>query len=312
MSTGSESGLDRHDIAATEKAIRPRIRRTPVVQIEGVDFGLSVSRVSLKLEFLQHSGSFKTRGAFANLLLRDIPKVGVVAASGGNHGAAVAYAAMKLGIPAKIFVPRVASIPNIRRIRDCGAELVIHGERYADALTASEAWVTRSGALAVHAFDQRETLLGQGTIGLELEEQAPSVDTLLVSVGGGGLIGGISAWYARNVKVVGVEPRGSPTLTRALAAGAPVDAEAGESRWIRWGRGAGASRSSRSSSATSPRSFWSTTTQLAERRSFFGKHCASSSNLAEPPPSRRCCPVNIDPKSASMSASSCAAPIPPP
>jgi threonine dehydratase len=227
MSTGSESGLDRHDIAATEKAIRPRIRRTPVVQIEGVDFGLSVSRVSLKLEFLQHSGSFKTRGAFANLLLRDIPKVGVVAASGGNHGAAVAYAAMKLGIPAKIFVPRVASIPNVRRIRDCGAELVIHGERYADALAASEAWVTRSGALAVHAFDQRETLLGQGTIGLELEEQAPSVDTLLVSVGGGGLIGGISAWYARNVKVVGVEPRGSPTLTRALAAGAPVDAEAG-------------------------------------------------------------------------------------
>lgn len=183
--------------------------------------------MSFKLELLQHAGSFKTRGAFANLLMRDIPKVGVVAASGGNHGAAVAYAAMKLGIPAKIFVPSISSPVKIQRIRDYGAELVVGGDRYADALAASEGWAAQSGALAVHAFDQRETLLGQGTIGLELEEQVPDLDTLLVSVGGGGLIGGIAAWYHRRVRVIGVEPEASPTLTKALAAGRPVDAETG-------------------------------------------------------------------------------------
>jgi len=169
--------------------------------------------LSFKLELLQHAGSFKTRGAFANLLMRNIPKAGVVAASGGNHGAAVAYAAMKLGIPAKIFVPSISSPVKIQRIRDCGAELVVGGDRYADALAASEAWVAQSGALAVHAFDQRETLLGQGTIGLELEEQVPDLDTLLVSVGGGGLIGGIAAWYGRRVRVIGVEPEASPRST---------------------------------------------------------------------------------------------------
>jgi threonine dehydratase len=159
--------------------------------------------------------------------MRDIPRVGVVAASGGNHGAAVAYAAMKLGIPAKIFVPSISSPVKIQRIRDYGAELVVGGDRYADALAASEGWAAQSGALAVHAFDQRETLLGQGTIGLELEEQVPDLDTLLVSVGGGGLIGGIAAWYQRRVSVIGVEPEASPTLTKALAAGRPVDAETG-------------------------------------------------------------------------------------
>jgi threonine dehydratase len=179
------------------------------------------------MEFLQHAGSFKTRGAFVNLLARDIPKAGVAAASGGNHGAAVAYAAMRLGIPAKIFVPSISSPAKIRRIRDYGAELVVGGARYDDALAASEAWIARSGALAIHAFDQKETLLGQGTLGLELETQARDLDTLLVAVGGGGLIGGIAAWYARRIRVVGVEPEASPTLTKALAAGRPVDAEAG-------------------------------------------------------------------------------------
>jgi|SRR5215472_5824672 len=219
--------VDRDGIAATEQLIRPRIRRTPVVETDGADFGLGTVRLSFKLEFLQHAGSFKTRGAFANLLLRNIPKAGVVAASGGNHGAAVAYAAMQLGIPAKIFVPAISSPAKIERIRGYGAELVVGGDRYADALVAGEDWSAQSGALAIHAFDQRETLLGQGTVGLELESQIGDLDTLLVAVGGGGLIGGIASWYEGKIRVVGVEPEAAPTLTRALAAGRPVDAEAG-------------------------------------------------------------------------------------
>jgi len=197
------------------------------MRVAGADFGLPVAALTLKLELLQHSGSFKARGAFANLLLRDIPPAGIVAASGGNHGAAVAYAAMKLGIPATIYVPEVASPAKLRRIRDCGANLVVTGERYADALAASEEWRATSDALPIHAYDQAETLLGQGTVGRELEEQAPDLDTLLVAVGGGGLIGGIAAWYAGRLKLVGVEPELAPTLHRALAAGEPVDAPAG-------------------------------------------------------------------------------------
>ena len=189
--------------------------------------GLKPGNLCLKLELFQHSGSFKARGAFANLLTRKVPASGVVAASGGNHGAAVAYAAMTLKVPAKIFVPSVSSPAKVQRIRDYGADLVIEGDRYADALAASEAWVQKTGAMPVHAFDQDETMLGQGTIGIELDEQAPEIDTLLVSVGGGGLIAGIAAWYASRIKVVGVEPFAAPTLTRALEAGHPVDAEAG-------------------------------------------------------------------------------------
>jgi threonine dehydratase len=219
--------IGRNQIAATERLIRPHIRRTPVIAVDGADFGLGARRLSFKLELTQHAGSFKTRGAFANLLMRDVPAAGVVAASGGNHGAAVAYAAMKRGVRAKIFVPGIASPAKIARIRDYGADLVVGGERYAEALAASEAWGAQTGALAVHAFDQNETLLGQGTVGLELEEQVADLDTLLVGVGGGGLIAGIAAWYARKVAVVGVEPEAAPTLTKALAAGAPVDAEAG-------------------------------------------------------------------------------------
>jgi threonine dehydratase len=195
--------------------------------LTGADFGLPAFPLTLKLELFQHAGSFKTRGAFANLLTRAIPAAGVVAASGGNHGAAVAYAAMRLGVPAHIFVPTVASPVKIARIRAYGAELVVGGDRYADALAASQAFAARSGALAVHAFDQEETLLGQGTIALELARQAPDLDTLLVSVGGGGLVGGIAAWCAGTPRVIGVEPETAPTLTRALAAGKPVDAEAG-------------------------------------------------------------------------------------
>ena len=219
--------VNREAIVAVDALIRPHIRRTPVIDVAGADFGFAATAVTLKLELLQHSGSFKARGAFASLLLRDIPPAGVVAASGGNHGAAVAYAAMKRGVRATIFVPEVASPAKLRRIRDCGAELVVTGERYADALAASEAWTARSGALPIHAYDQAETLLGQGTVGLELAEQAPELDTLLVAVGGGGLIGGIAAYYAGRIKLIGVEPELAPTLERALAAGRPVDAEAG-------------------------------------------------------------------------------------
>jgi threonine dehydratase len=218
--------IARAEIAATAAVIRPFLRETPVICTSSSDFSLGNDRLFFKLELLQHSGSFKARGAFANLLTRQIPDAGVVAASGGNHGAAVAYAAMTLGIPAKIFVPSVASPAKTARIRAYGADLVIAGGRYADALEASEEWLARSGALAVHAFDGRETLLGQGTLALEMEHQAP-LDSLLVSVGGGGLIGGIAAWFAGRVKLIGVEPMKAPTLTRALEAGRPVDAEAG-------------------------------------------------------------------------------------
>ncbi|MBR1284025.1 threonine/serine dehydratase [Bradyrhizobium sp. AUGA SZCCT0177] len=214
-------------IAACEKIIRPYIRRTPVIETDGREFGLSAATICLKLELLQHSGAFKARGAFTNLLTRAIPKAGVVAASGGNHGAAVAYAAMRLGIPAKIFVPSVSSPAKIKRIREYGADLTIEGDGYADALAGSEAWAQQTGALPVHAFDQNETIMGQGTIGLELDEQLPTIDTVLVAVGGGGLVAGIAAWYAGRIKVIGVEPFASPTLTRALEAGHPVDAEAG-------------------------------------------------------------------------------------
>jgi threonine dehydratase len=219
--------VTRERITETAALIRPYIRRTPVIEVDAADFGLPSARISLKLELLQHTGSFKPRGAFANLLTREIPAAGVVAASGGNHGVAVAYAAMKLGKPATIFVPKVASPAKIERIRGYGAELVITGDRYADALAASEKWREETGALPVHAYDQIETLFGQGTVGLELEEQAPDLTSLLVAVGGGGLIGGVAAWYANRIEVIGVEPELAPTLSNALEAGRPVDSAAG-------------------------------------------------------------------------------------
>jgi threonine dehydratase len=219
--------INRESIERTYAIIAPSIRRTPILDVDGSDVGLSHPGVTLKLELLQCAGSFKARGAFTHLLTRDVPRSGVVAASGGNHGAAVAYAAMKRQIRARIFVPAVSAPAKMDRIRACGADLTVIGERYADALAASETWAAESGALVVHAFDQVETLLGQGTLALELSEQAPRLDTVLVAVGGGGLIGGIAAFYAGGIRVVGVEPEGAPTLTAALAAGRPVDAPAG-------------------------------------------------------------------------------------
>ena len=233
------------EIRGTYDTIRPYLRRTPVIQLDLGDLDPAAGdlpRVILKLEQLQCAGSFKARGAFANLLLRDVPPAGVVAASGGNHGVAVAYAASRVGlggkhsVPARIFVPTVSAPAKMERIRQLGAELVVTGDRYADALAAAQAWEQSSGAMSVHAFDQRETLLGQGTLALELAGQAghldaaspdaASLDTVLVPVGGGGLIGGIAAWFAGSTRVIGVEPDGAPTLTRARAEGRPADAPA--------------------------------------------------------------------------------------
>jgi len=214
--------LDRKAIAATHERIAPHIRRTPMMTVNGADFDLP-GEILLKLELLQHSGSFKARGAFANLLGRAIPAAGVVAASGGNHGAAVAYAARKLGIPAKIFVPTIASPAKLARIESYGAQAVVEGAVYADALAASRRWIAQSGALPVHAYDAEEILLGQGTLGQEIEEQAPDFDSLLVAVGGGGLIGGLAAWFAGRRRLIAVETHGTPSLSRALQAGTPVE-----------------------------------------------------------------------------------------
>lgn len=171
--------VTRERIAAMEPRIRPYIRRTPVLRVDMADFDRPPLTVDLKLECLQHSGSFKVRGAFTNLLERRVPEAGVVAASGGNHGAAVAYAAMRLGHKATIFVPEVSPQAKLERIRSYGAELVVGGARYAEALAASERFAEETGALQIHAFNEEETLVGQGTLGLEIESDLPEIDTLL-------------------------------------------------------------------------------------------------------------------------------------
>jgi threonine dehydratase len=170
-----ETAVNRETIAATYELIRPHVRRTPVIEVDAADFALEGRPIVFKLELLQHTGSFKPRGALASLLSRPVPVAGVVAASGGNHGLAVAFAAHKLGVPAKIFVPSVSAATKRDRIREFGADLVIAGERYADALAASREFAATSGAMEIHAFDQPETLLGQGTVGLEIERQCTGV-----------------------------------------------------------------------------------------------------------------------------------------
>ena len=220
--------LSQSDIAHVHDVIRPYIRHTPILSANGSDVGLEPFPLTLKLEFLQHSGSFKVRGAFTNLLKRQVPASGVAAASGGNHGAAVAYAAMRLGVPAKIFVPNVTPTAKVDCIRAYGASVAVGGERYADALDACDRYVVESQALSIHAYDQLETLLGQGTLARELDNQVPDAATVIVAVGGGGFIGGVASWYAgQQTRVIGVEPVGAPTLTEALKAGKPVDAPAG-------------------------------------------------------------------------------------
>jgi threonine dehydratase len=211
--------IEARDITETARRIAGHVRRTPVldVAVPGLD-----QPVTLKLEFLQHTASFKPRGAFSNLAGRELPTAGVAAASGGNHGAAVAYTASKLGIKAHIFVPMLASPAKVARIRSYGADLLQDGANYQGALENCDRFVSETGALAVHAYNSRATLLGQGTVALELEDQAPGLDTVLVAVGGGGLIGGMAAWYRGRIKVVGVEPETSRALHAALEAGAPT------------------------------------------------------------------------------------------
>lgn len=219
----SASPISRATIAAAHERIAPHIRRTPIWTLPA-GFGHD-GPVSLKLEFLQHAGSFKTRGAFNTLLSHTVPDAGVAAASGGNHGAAVAYAARQLGVKARIFVPDISSAAKVAVIRSHGAEVVIGGARYADAQEACDRYVMESGALRVHPFAAESTMAGQGTAALEWEQDGPALDTVLVAVGGGGLISGIGSWWAGRVKVVGVEPEGSCALHAALQAGGPVDVE---------------------------------------------------------------------------------------
>jgi len=215
------SDLSQENIRAAYERIQPFIRKTPVMEISGGTFHHD-TQITLKLECLQHAGSFKARGAFNGLIGNEVPEAGVVAASGGNHGAAVAYAAHTLSLPANIFVPEISSPAKIALIKRLGANVTVTGARYADALAASEAFQRQRGAMTIHAYDQISTLQGQATLALELEEQAPELDTLLVAVGGGGLVGGVAAWHRGKTKIIAVEPETSCALHAALEAGEPV------------------------------------------------------------------------------------------
>lgn len=217
----------RSDIRAAADRIHPYLRRTPVLRMGGQDLGFTFP-VTLKLELLQASGSFKPRGAFNRMLSTQVPKAGVVTASGGNHGAAVAYAARALGHAAEVFCPTITPPAKTALIEGCGAKLHRVGAAYDEARIASEARAAETGAIIVHAYDQPEVLAGQGTVALELEADAPEITHVLVATGGGGLIGGIAAWYAgTNVQVVSVEPEGCPTLATALREGRPVPCPVG-------------------------------------------------------------------------------------
>lgn len=218
------STITRKEIQDAARRIAGHVRRTPVIALEDGAFG-SAARIVLKLESLQHAGSFKPRGAFNCVLSSKVPEAGIVAASGGNHGAAAAYVAQQLGYRAEIFVPTISSPNKVERLRSYGANVNITGRNYAEALTASKERVTQSGALSVHAYDDPNVLAGAGTLGMEMEEQVDELDSVLIAVGGGGLIGGVAAWYQKRVRVVGVEPESAPTLTKALEAGHPVDVE---------------------------------------------------------------------------------------
>ncbi len=197
-----------------------------MLRVAGADVGVTCP-VTLKLELLQHAGSFKPRGAFNRLLSARLPAAGVIAASGGNHGAAVAYAARALAVPAEIFVPMLTPAAKVARIASYGARVVQGGAAYADALAASRLRQAETGALEVHAYDHEDVLAGQGTVAREFEQDAPELTHVLVATGGGGLIGGMAAWYAGSVEVISVEPEGCPTLHDALRVGRPVDAPVG-------------------------------------------------------------------------------------
>jgi threonine dehydratase len=218
--------VTRFDVESAAELIAPHVRRTPVLDLEPGALGVP-GHLLLKLELTQHTGSFKPRGAFNRMLTADIDASGVLAASGGNFGLAVAYAAGRLGHVAEIFVPATSPAMKIDRIRAYGATVHVVDGYYADAYAACEERAWETGAAFLHPYDQPAVVAGQGTLARELEEQVPVLDTVVVAVGGGGLIGGVAAWYAGNASVVGVEPLACPTLQTALAAGAPVDVEVG-------------------------------------------------------------------------------------
>ncbi len=210
--------IRRADVLAAETRIAGRVRETPVirVQVEG-------RPLVLKLELLQHTGSFKPRGAFNRVLSEpNIPDAGLVTASGGNHGAAVAYVGSRLGIPVEVFVPEVTSELKRNRIAGYGAKVVVSGRQYPDALEACKERRDQSGALEVHAYDHPATVAGQGTMAAELHRQVPDVSTVVIAVGGGGFVAGATSYFEGAVPVVGVEPRGSAALAAALEAGRPV------------------------------------------------------------------------------------------
>lgn len=209
-------------ITLAARRIAPHVRRTPVLRLEAGAFGVE-NRLTLKLEQLQHSGTFKMRGAINSLLSATVPDGGVIAASGGNHGAAVALAASRLGHAAEIFVPTIASPAKVERLRNYGARVHQIGAEFAETLAACEARGRETGAMSIHAYDQTTTVLGQGTVGREFEQDAPELDTVLVAVGGGGLIGGIAGWYQGRARVVAVETTGTSALHSARAAARPVD-----------------------------------------------------------------------------------------
>ena len=216
----------RSDIAAASVRIAKYIRHTPLLRLSGEELGLDFP-VTLKLDLLQHTGSFKPRGAFNRLLSVELPIAGVIAASGGNHGAAVAYAARALGVTAEIFVPTLTPRTKVARIAGYGARVVQTGATYAEALAASRERQAATGALEVHAYDHADVLAGQGTVGREFEQDAPELTHILVATGGGGLIGGIAAWYAGSANVISVEPEGCPALHDALRSGRPIEASVG-------------------------------------------------------------------------------------
>ena len=217
--------IERSDIEAAAARITSHVRRTPVMHLAG-GLGLGLP-LTLKLELFQHTGSFKPRGAFNRILSALVPEAGVIAASGGNHAQAVAYAAQQLGFPAEIFVPETAPRIKVDRLRTYGAAIRQVGSVYDEAREACEERAAQSGALVVHAYDQSEIVAGAGTLGRELAEQCSDLDTVLVAVGGGGLIGGVAAWFHDDVRIVAVEPERCPTLHAALREGEPTTVDVG-------------------------------------------------------------------------------------
>ncbi len=211
------------EIADAYDRVGTHVRRTPVLDVDADTFDLGFPLI-LKLELLQVTGSFKARGALSLLSAREVPDAGVVAASGGNFGLGIAWAAAKRAVPATIFVPASSPAAKIDRLRTAGAQVRVVDGYYADALAAAEDFVVDTGALRAHAYDQREVVAGQGTIALELEQQA-EFDTVIVACGGGGLLAGVAGWLGDRIRIIAVETNGTATLDRACAAGGPVDIE---------------------------------------------------------------------------------------